>query len=471
MNGETVVYPGVDENGKFTNGDFNDPLKPPSFIPAETINLLLDNVGGFIKRLGGTPNNKGENQLAAAFERYFEQNTKDLRQEVKSRFVTFDFTDENHRSVKIASGVRIRLDIDNESGTETRWFKTQEDMHLNLDAGIKEAVAKAATHTNHDEGRNFYGYIVPDFDTDDGVKIVVSCNSTYPNDISEQYTALNTRKLFSFHTLCANAGSNLQGKIAEAPSCGLEVGDKVLVKQYSSEDEDGFYDFYNVNVMAVKTGAKYDVVTVQHPLAGFLSGQILPESVFCIGFHPNSDPEGMVYDVDTDIAVDVYLQSGKGRNTVSEFGATITDLREHQNHQDDMRHVRKRLLHDHEFSSIAAGSNEGTAIKGSSDPVTTGGHIDTAERRMISFIGCEDCCGAMWQWLEEVSANGSDGWSTYDGQADFGGTYGASYALVAGAVWDDSSRCGSRARDGCNARSAVHADVGGRGASHIKHKN
>ncbi|MBQ9206852.1 MAG: hypothetical protein IJ158_09085 [Treponema sp.] len=466
MNGETVVYPGVDESGKFTDGDFNNPLKPPSFIPAKTINLLLDNMGGFIKRLGAKPNNHEENQLAAAFEQY----VKDLR-EVKSRFVTFDFTDENHRSVKIAAGVRVRLDIATANGTETRWFETHETVHLNLDAGIQEAVARATTRTNHDEGRNFYGYIVPDFDTDDGVKIVVSCNSTYPNDISEQYTAANTRKLFSFHTLCANAGSNLQGKIAEAPSCGLQVGDKVLVKQYSSEDEDGFYDFYNVTVMGVKTGSKYDVVTVKHPLAGFLSGQILPESVFCIGFQPNSSPEGMVYDVDTDIAVDVYLQSGKGRNTASEFGGAVTNYREHQNHQDDMRHVRKRLLRDHEFSSIAAGSNETTNIKGSSNPVTTGGHIDTDERRMISFIGCEDCCGVFWQWLEETSADGdSDGsdWEIYDGQGDFGQNYYTVRALLAGALWDHSRLSGSRARDGFHARSTVNATFGGRGASHIK---
>lgn len=494
MGGETVNYPGVDQNGKFTNGDFNNPLVPPSLIPAETINLLLDNMGGFINHLGGEANNHDENQISAAFTSFINAlknengealsalNTALTKKIVrntnsagigfpygKARFVTFDFEDENHRSVKIAAGVHVRLDIVTEDGTETRWLDTTETMRLNLDEGIREAVARTATRTNHDEGRNFYGYLVPDFETDNGVKIVVSCNATYPNDISENYTAANTRKLFSFHTLCANAGSNLQGKIAESPSCGLVAGDRVLVKQYSSDDEDGFFDFYNVPVISVKTGSKYDVVTVQHPLAGFLSGQILPESVFCIGFHPESEPDGMVYDIDTDIAVDIYLQSGKGRGTASEFGATITDTRQHQNHQDDMRHVRKRLLHDHEFSSIALGSNEGTAIKGASDPVTTGGHVDTAERRMISFIGCEDCCGAMWQWLEEVSANGSSEWSTYDGQADFGGTYGASYALLAGANWNGSSHCGSRARSGSSARSAVSAHIGGRGASRMKH--
>ena len=490
MGCEVVTYPGVNKDGKFTNGDFDNPLEPPSFIPAETMNLLLDNVGGFIKGLGGKPNNKDGNQITAAFNAFIQALKSENNSTVsefasslllnmtrtsrnarlgfpygKERFVTFDFDDENHRSVKIAAGVHIRLDIPTEGDVEKRWFDTSEVTSLNLDEEIRTAVERTATRTNHDEGRDFYGYLVPDFDTEDGVKIVVSCNATYPNDISEKYTAANTRKVFSFHTLCANAGSNLQGQIAETPSCGLTAGDKVLVKQYPDDDEDGFYDFYNVPVISVKIGTKYDTVTVRHPLAGFLSGQILPESVFCVGFQTESAPAGMVYDIDTDIAADIYLQSGKGRNTASEYGATITDTREHQNHQDDMRHVRKRLLRDHEFSSIAAGSNEKTAIKGAADPVTTGGHIDTAERRMLSFIGCEDCCGAMWQWLEEVSANGgSAGFSTYDGQGDFGGTYAAAYALLAGANWSHSSSCGSRARNGNNARSTVNANIGGRGA-------
>lgn len=493
MGGESVVYPGLGKDGKFTNGDFNDPLVPPSFIPAESINLLLDNIGNFIKALGGKPNNTGEDQISPVFMSFIEEQKSANSDSLsgfasslllnmartsrnaslgfpygKERFVTFCFDDENHRSIKIAADVHIRLDIPSENGIEKRWFDTNEVMKFNLDEGIRNAIEKTSTRTNHDEGRDFYGYLVPDFEREDGVKFVVSCNATYPNDISELYTASNTRKVFSFHTLCVNAGSNLQGKIAETPSCGLSTDDKVLVKQYPDDDKDGFFDFYNVPVISVKPGAKYDVVTVKHPLAGFLSGQILPESVFCIGFRPESEPAGMVYDIDTDIAPDIYLQSGTGRNTASEYGATITDTRQHQNHQDDMRHVKKRLLFDYEFSSMAAGSNEGTAIKGASDPVTTGGHIDTAERRMLSFIGCEDCCGAMWQWLEEVSANGSSEWSTYDGQADFGGTYGASYALLAGAYWGYSSHCGSRARHGDAARSAVHATFGGRGASHMK---
>ena len=85
-----------------------------------------------------------------------------------------------------------------------------------------------------------------------------------------------------------------------------------------------------------------------------------------------------------------------------------------------MRQVRKRLLFDNEFASIASGSNEGTSIYGLADPGTTGGHKDTAKRRMISFIGCEDCCGAMWQWAEDCGPSSGRGDSVYDGQGNFG---------------------------------------------------
>jgi hypothetical protein len=65
--GEQVQWPGLDpESGKFTNGSFTDPLVKPSFIPAETINLILDNLAGLITALDGTPNSTSEDQLKNA---------------------------------------------------------------------------------------------------------------------------------------------------------------------------------------------------------------------------------------------------------------------------------------------------------------------------------------------------------------------------------------------------------------------
>ena len=65
--GEKVQWPGVDSSGKFSNGSFQNPLEKPSFIPAETINLILDNLSKLIKKLGGTPDNTSIDQLAKLF--------------------------------------------------------------------------------------------------------------------------------------------------------------------------------------------------------------------------------------------------------------------------------------------------------------------------------------------------------------------------------------------------------------------
>ncbi len=54
-----------------------------------------------------------------------------------------------------------------------------------------------------------------------------------------------------------------------------------------------------------------------------------------------------------------------------------------------------------EFSPSMYGSNQATSIVGNQAPSfkTSGGHVDTNNRRMISHIGCEDGCGYVWQYL------------------------------------------------------------------------
>ena len=69
--GEPVSWPGVDHKGKFTNGSFSDPAVRPSFIPAETINLIIDNLSELLVSLGKTPNNQDADQLAVAIKNVF----------------------------------------------------------------------------------------------------------------------------------------------------------------------------------------------------------------------------------------------------------------------------------------------------------------------------------------------------------------------------------------------------------------
>ena len=77
LDGEKLTWPGVGENGKFTDGDLNDPSVAPSFIPAETLNLIIDNLAGFITELGKEPNNKDGSQIAQAFKEYMSRKTFD----------------------------------------------------------------------------------------------------------------------------------------------------------------------------------------------------------------------------------------------------------------------------------------------------------------------------------------------------------------------------------------------------------
>lgn len=163
-------------------------------------------------------------------------------------------------------------------------------------------------------GKDFYIYATPD-----GLK--VSANATVPTG----YTAANSRKIGGFHCLCLSVGA-ISG----------------------------------------------------HSLTGFITGDILPASIRDLLWRPTCNPEGMVYSAAADVWVDIYLQSGTGTNTRSAYGATITDTRAYWDHQDDLAAVGKRMLFDAEFQQIALGGNEQTNIAGSADPVTAGGHRDTA---------------------------------------------------------------------------------------------
>jgi len=283
-------------------------------------------------------------------------------------------------------------------------------------------------------GKDFYIYACQP-GSGNSPTFVLSANSTVPTG----YTSSNSRKIGGFHCLCLSVGA-----------------------------------------------------VAGHPLTGFLTGDILPASIWDLAFRPVSNPEGMVYSAATGIWVDIYLTSGTGPSTASVFGATISDTRDWNSFVDDGGAVRKRLLKDFEFQVIAAGSNEQTNILGSVDPNNTGGHSDTAGRRMVSNIGCEDCAGAMWQWLDEQSyqlsslahthtentaaaytqnavtgsADPSPAWGWYalpggKGQLYRQGTYGDT-KLLAGARWDDGANSGSRSRIASYYRWRAGSNVGGR---------
>ncbi len=261
-------------------------------------------------------------------------------------------------------------------------------------------------------GKDFYVYA-----TAGG--LVISANATVPTG----YTADNCRQVAGFHCLCLAAGD-----------------------------------------------------ITDHPLSGFLAGDILPASIWDLAFRPTCSPAGMVYSDQADLWVDIYLQSGTGASTASVYGATITDTRVWMDHVDDLAAIGKRLLWDGEFQIIAEGSNQRTNIYGSADPVTTGGHVDTANRRMLSNIGCEDCCGAMYQWLQDqqyrISSMPDTGdpamaWYTLPGSK--GSTYrqggSGDIKLLAGGLWNSGTNCGSRCRIANDGRWSANSNLAARGCA------
>lgn len=250
---------------------------------------------------------------------------------------------------------------------------------------------------------------------------VLSLNSTVPTG----YTANNSRKIGGFHCLCKDVG-----------------------------------------------------VIEGHTLSGYVAGDILPATRWDLLHRPKGEPEGFAYEELTDCWIAIYLPSWDGTKLVSVYNGVIADGSSTKKWHGEAFYEQfakqgMRLVWRHEFQMGAKGSNEQTNIQGSSDPNTTGGHVDTAGRRMISNIGLEDCCGVLWQFAMDLGFAGGSGWtnSAYNSGVDdrsYGQTYGTLYRLRLGAGWLHGGSSGSRSADCANSPASVNVLNSTRGASEPK---
>lgn len=250
---------------------------------------------------------------------------------------------------------------------------------------------------------------------------VLSLNSTVPTG----YTANNSRKIGGFHCLCKDVG-----------------------------------------------------VIEGHTLSGYVTGDILPATRWDLLHRPKGEPEGFAYEELTDCWIAIYLPSWDGTKLVSVYNGVIADGDSAKKWHGEAFYEQfakqgMRLVWRHEFQMGAKGSNEQTNIQGSSDPNTTGGHVDTAGRRMISNIGLEDCCGVLWQFTMNLGFAGGSGWtnSTYNSSVDdrsYGQTYGTLYRLLLGANWYNGGHSGSRSAACDHSSAIVIAYDSARGASEPK---
>jgi len=307
----------------------------------------------------------------------------------------------NKRKITIKGGTRLKLGDD--------IFYTQQDIELNL-PGILDT-------GSIENGKDYCLYLIHG---GNGLDVKASLSETAPDGLSP----VNVKKFGGLHSLCADAGTNLTFTIGG-------------VSKLSSE----------------------------HPLHGYVAGDILPKSVWCLNHLPHSKPNGMVYIDSLDFWCDIYLQSGSGANTKSEYGENsptsskgrITRNRQIGDFVEDMFCVNKALLSDEEFAAAALGSNEKTTFAGASEAGATtngaGGRVDTAGRRMISIYGCEEMCGSLWQFLRDQGPTGGSGWNGQNGgKGDF---YGSCMVLLAGGSWSYGSYCGSRTRAATISRAYV----------------
>ena len=265
-------------------------------------------------------------------------------------------------------------------------------------------------------GKDVYVYAIPGSSAVDGYyndcKFVLSLNSTVPTG----YTASNSRKIGGFHCLCADVGT-ISG----------------------------------------------------HTLSGYTVGQIIPNSNWDLLHRPYMDPEGCVFISDLNLWCQIYLPSFDNGKLVSRYNAEICDGNSSTKLNGELfaYYALKsggRLITRDEFTVVMRGSNEQTNIAGSTDPGTTGGHKDTAGRRMINNYGIEDGCGVLWQWGADCYENYPNStWNTsnyylvgydwqdksvyhptYDSQ-NYGSCFGLLRRCLLGASWGNGVDCGSRA--------------------------
>lgn len=247
---------------------------------------------------------------------------------------------------------------------------------------------------------------------------VLSLNSTVPTG----YTANNSRKIGGFHCLCKDVG-----------------------------------------------------VIEGHTLSGYVTGDILPATRWDLLHRPKGDSEGLAYDEVSECWLSIYQLSWDGTKLVSVYNGVIADGASTKKWHgeafiEQLMNQKMRLPWRHEFQMAAKGSNEGTSIKNAADPNTTGGHVDSNNRRMISNIGLEDCCGCSWQWAMDLGFAGGSEWndSVYNSNVDsqrYGQSYGTLYRLLLGARWYSGSCCGSRSVDCSAGSSTVASHCSARGAS------
>uniref|UniRef100_I2Q014 Major tropism determinant second domain-containing protein n=1 Tax=Desulfovibrio sp. U5L TaxID=596152 RepID=I2Q014_9BACT len=249
-------------------------------------------------------------------------------------------------------------------------------------------------------------------------KLLFSANATFPAG----YDATTSRKIMGFHCLCLSVGT-----------------------------VDG------------------------HALSGFATGDILPASLWDLGHRSAGDQAGRVY---SPVAGGkwgmIYLPSVSGGKLLSAYGGTIacgdsTPAFHWFKFTQWLGAQGERPMTQMEFVAFSLGSNQGSALGGTVKPATTGGHVDTNGRRMVSDIGCEDCCGVLFQWGAEAGGGAAAAGYVNAFDANDYGVLGqhtqAPNRVAMGGNWSTGTLAGSRCSNWTGGPLTVGANTTTRGVS------
>ena len=285
------------------------------------------------------------------------------------------------------------------------WFVNTEDQIIEAESLLDEGSV-------FQNGKNYALYLVPN-ETYTGVELKVSLNQTAPDG----YSPLDTRRIAGWHTECADVGT-------------------------VTWDSD-------------------------HPLSGWLAGDILPQSVWTLYHRPYAPPAaGVVYvECGRPFWRTIYDHSGTLETTNFEYGGTITRNRTFYGHFKDMAAVGFSLPTYEQAALSGIGCEELKAVMGKAESsiTTAGGHINESSHRIVSRVGAEDCVGCTWK-PTTIAAIGGSGWNT---DASVGvHQYGSVQLLRVGGHWVDSGDAGPLATSGSSSALNVFANVASFGVSY-----
>ncbi len=451
----TEVAAGTDDTKYVTALALKNSHNVPSVAPGTTGNILTSNGTDWVST---TPAASGSVVVPALFER-------DVRiMGGSSTNAT------SRRTVVLTSSISTM--VINIGGTI---YTLPVSQSKDLNTSGNWDTATYATAANR-AGKDFYVYaclptsgIVAD--------IILSANTTTPSSMPSGATpsATNTRKIGGFHCLCLSAGTltptqtransyyyGIGNVVAPVTSNGYQYRCTVAGTTAASVPA-----FGPIGGNTIDGTLKWTTELI-HPLSGYLTGDILPASVWDLKWKPkNITPEGMVYSAWTNIWVDIYPADSTYTSTYSTGSGALISTN-WMSFVDGFGGLGKRLLRDQEFQIIAAGTNEQTSISGAAYVTSRGAHVDTASRRMISNIGCEDCTGLINQWIDEQTFNYSTvgGWAYLTTEGSKGQMYMqnsvADMKISAGGGFSSAASCGSRSRQMSSTRWGTSSDRGGR---------